>query len=71
MQQPEVVKVTDRQRIIQALECCFRTGRELHRGGCERCPYYDPQPKEDCQTRLDRDVLELLVDQEIREGETE
>lgn len=59
----------DRETVIRGLECCNRTGRECHAGGCGRCPYHDENNPMDCRARLDLDALDLLVDDEIREGE--
>lgn len=58
----------DREKVIRGLECCNKTGRERYLGGCERCPYYDHGDPLDCRARLDLDALDLLVDDEIREG---
>jgi len=61
--------MADRDKVIRGLECCNHTGREAYRGGCSRCPYHDPSNIEDCRARMDRDALELLVDDTIEEDD--
>ena len=59
--------MTNREKVISGIECCSRIGREKGRGGCERCPYQDPDGG--CRERLDVDALELLVQDEISEDD--
>lgn len=63
--------MADRDTAIRGIECCNHMGREQHRGGCSRCPYFNATETigKDCRQALDEDLYELLVEDAMTEDD--